>query len=446
VLPVSVPFGAKWKGQDKDRPSPNREWLDTCWDWLQGFETVLVAMDSDDAGRRAAADIIAEVGPRRCRLVELPKDANDKPYKDANDCLLAGVPAAEMRYQVEHGRDFAPEKVIAMADREEEFLTWVFERELEPGIALPFEFPFRIRPGEMTVWTGIEGSGKTTLLDFVLVAAIHQGERGFIASFEVPWQQTLEKVNRQALGELLYDKRIVKRCTPDELANYRGVAREQTRRAYRWLSPNIWFYDHVGIGRWRTLIDDIRWTRRRHGTTQVAIDNFMRLGIAKDDYAQQADAITAFASLAMELGIHIHMVVHQNKTEGKKESGGKRSVSGAFEIIANAHNIVEVIRDKSKGEKVSELYEAQKIGAITSEAEFSSKKRALDLLPDGNFTLHKQRNGDVQDGRKYLWFLWESQQYADKPPGHAEHAPVRFVRQPIKPADLPTDEELGLDK
>jgi twinkle protein len=72
VLPVSVPFGAKWKGQDKNRPSPNRDWLDRCWDWLDNFETVFVQMDSDEAGQRAAADIINEVGPRRCRLVTLP--------------------------------------------------------------------------------------------------------------------------------------------------------------------------------------------------------------------------------------------------------------------------------------------------------------------------------------------------------------------------------------
>jgi twinkle protein len=73
VLPLSVPFGAKWRGSVKGQPSPNREWLDRCWEWLHGFETVFVAMDSDEAGRRAAADIIAEIGPRRCRLVELPE-------------------------------------------------------------------------------------------------------------------------------------------------------------------------------------------------------------------------------------------------------------------------------------------------------------------------------------------------------------------------------------
>jgi twinkle protein len=72
VLPTSVPFGAKWRGQVPGQPSPNREWLDRCWKWLNQFETVYLAMDSDEAGQRAAADIIFEVGPRRCRLIDLP--------------------------------------------------------------------------------------------------------------------------------------------------------------------------------------------------------------------------------------------------------------------------------------------------------------------------------------------------------------------------------------
>jgi twinkle protein len=72
LLPVSVPFGAKWRGQVPGQPSPNREWLDRCWAWLDQFESVFVAMDGDEPGQRAAADIIYEIGPRRCRLVELP--------------------------------------------------------------------------------------------------------------------------------------------------------------------------------------------------------------------------------------------------------------------------------------------------------------------------------------------------------------------------------------
>lgn len=429
ILPVSVPFGAKWKGQEKDRPSPNRDWLDRCWDWMQNFETVFIAMDSDDAGKRAAADLITEIGQRRCRLVQLPEDGTGKTYKDANDCWLAGISAEEMRYSVEHARDFAPENVVPAADFYDDFMAEWFERHLEPGLQLPFGFPWRVRPAELTIWTGIEKSGKTTLLSFVLMALLAQGERAFIASYEIKPVKTLKKYSRQAYGGLIYDKRIVDRATAaggDDLLNYQATAREDATDTFKWLSQNLWMNNVVGIGQWRQLLDDMRWARRRYGITQFIIDNFMRLGIAKDDYAQQADAITAFTALAMDLNIHIHVVVHQNKSEGKKESGGKRSVSGAFEIIANAHNIVEVQRDARKGEEVKELFQEYEVGII-NEAEFKNKKTALDLRPDGKFILHAQRDGEEQNGSKYLWFLWESQQYVDKPSGHADHAPLRFV-------------------
>lgn len=431
VLPLSVPFGAKWKGQDKGRPSPNREWLDNTWDWLQGFETIFICMDSDEAGRRAAADIITEIGPRRCRLVTLPSDPQGKPYKDANECRKNEVKAKAMKAALDVAQDFAPEKVVAATEYENQFLSEWFDQELEPGLELPWDFGFRIRPAELTIWTGIEKSGKTTALGFALIGLMAQGERALVASFEIKVAKTLKKMSRQVYGGLLYSKKLVDKFTAAgeaALENYRQEARASAVQTFRWMAPKLWVYDHVGIGRWEQLIDDIRWARRRHGITQFVIDNFMRLGITKDDYPQQAEAITAFAALAMELNIHIHMVVHQNKSEGHKNAGGKRTVSGAFEIIANAHNIVEVQRDEKKGEQVSELYEKKKIGTIDEKA-FLEEKRALDLKPDGKIILHAQRDGETQNGSKYLWFLWESQQYADKPVGHPDHAPIRFSKQ-----------------
>jgi twinkle protein len=454
ILPVSVPFGAKWKaapqsggGIQASRPSPNREWLDRCWKWLQGFETVFVAMDSDEAGKKAAADIIAEIGPRRCRLVELPKDGHDKPYKDANDCLAAGVQREEMKYAIEQAMDFAPTKVVSAADFEKQFMEEWFEKHLETGLQVPWGFPqFKIRHGEMTLWTGIEKSGKTTVLGFLIMALLFQGERALVASYEIKPSKTLKKLSRQAFGDLIYDRDFLERCkTPDEKANYDASARTDARDTLQWLAKSLWLYNHTGIGNWRELGDDIRFARRRFGIRQFVIDNFMRLGITKDDYAQQADAITFFASLAMDLDVHIHVVIHQNKSEGKKGgASGKRTVSGAFEIIANAHNIVEVQRDEVKGEQMSELFEELKIEKI-SKTEFNERKGQLDLKPDGKFILHAQRDGEHQNGSKYLWFLWRCQQYVDVPPCSRDHAPLRFVRLAKEEAEKAAKKELPLE-
>lgn len=373
-------------------------------------------------------------------------------FKDANDCLIAGVLPEAMQACVAGARDFAPDKVKNAGEFEAELIDEWLNKHLDTGLLLPWEFPdFSIRPAELTIWTGIEKSGKTTLLGFGLMALMAQGERAMVCSLETKARKTLKKFSRQASGGILYDRKIVEQCQTDEERNfYRASATEEIKETSRWLAKNLWLYDHTGIAQWRTLIDDIRWARRRHGITQFVIDNFMRLGFVKDDYTQQAECITALSALAMELEVHIHLVVHQNKSEGHKgQAGGKRSISGAFEIIANAHNIVEVQRDVNKGEKVSEVFQDHKIGRINDQ-EKTERLNTLNGVPDGKFILHAQREGEQQNASKYLWFLWEPQQYVSHPKGHSDHAPLEFVnlaKEAIRKAsdcELPTSEEMRL--
>lgn len=378
-------------------------------------------------------------------------------YKDANECLMAGVDRVAMHAALHEAKDFAPEKVVSAAALEGDFMKWVFDRKEDQGIEMPFDFPqVKFRRKEMILWMGVKGSGKSTLLGFLTVAAMAQGERALVGSFEEPWEKTNDKLCRQAFGGLYFDKRTLKKCTTEEeRTNFMENARQVTLDTHRWLSKNLWYYQHVGIVHWRQLMDDMRWARRRLGITFFVVDNFMRLGISKDDYSQQADCAIAFAGLAMELDATIVLVIHQDKDSGKsknrnKISGNASSASGAHEIGDNAATIIEVQRDDVKGKQMSELFEERKVAEQIgnfNQGEFTAKKAALDLKPDGKFLLHNQRNGDLQDGSKHLWFLWESQQYCDCPAGGKDHAPIRFVaNQHLLPktAELPTNEEMDL--
>jgi twinkle protein len=361
---------------------------------------------------------------------------------------MAGVTVEVLHACITNARDFAPEKVRRASDYHDEFMAEWFEEVLEPGLELPFGFPWKIRPAETTVWTGIEKSGKSTMLSFILMALMAQGERALIGSFEVRPRKTLKKFSRQALGRLVYNHKTVAQFSTDQArAEYEAKARQDAEATLDWLDHGIWIYDHVGIASWREVLEDMRWARRRFGITQFVLDNFMRLGIVKDDYAQQADAMACICGFAQDTDTHVHVVVHQNKSEGHKGDRGKRSVAGAFEIIANAHNIVEVTRDEVKGKKMSELFQKLENQQIEQE-EFAKEKTRLDTMPDGCFILHAQRDGELQNGSKYLWFLWESQQYSDRPPTDSRHRPWQFVETAaeiaarVRANELPTNEEI----
>lgn len=427
ILPVSVPFGAKWRGQHPDQPSPNRDWLDRCWDWLSEFESVIIAMDADEPGEKAAEDIINEIGPGRCRYVTLP-------VKDANEAAMSGDPGWSERLleAVDNAREFAPEKIRNAPHYRDALHKLWFDSEEEQGFKLPLEVPFRLRRGECSIWTGHTGSGKTTCLQFCMVGMMSQGERVMIASMETKGVRTIDKMIRQVWGKKIYSrsqelKFKEKGATAEQLENLRAACIEDGDEVLRWLDGRLWLYDHTGIVHWQKLIEAFRWARRRLGINHFVVDNFMRIGILKDDYAQQAEASNQFAQLATELDCHIHLVVHKSKGDKRGGHGTTRDAGGAKEISGNAHNYVEIERDEKKGHDVSlvwQEYGAQQIG----EAEFKSKLAGLEKVPDGKFILRKQREGEIQDFSKYLYFLYPGQQYSDYEPGHDKHRPRNFIR------------------
>lgn len=438
---VSVPFGAKSRGKprvdgagQKHLPvSPNREWIDNDYEWLMRFETIYICFDSDGPGRQAALDVIREIGERLCRLVTLPlKDPNDvegERYKDANECLQNKITHEEMAQALKESREFAPEKIRNAADFKNEFYEDWFEGTGEKGLFIPIEVPFRVRRGEATIWTGFGGHGKSKFLNYVLAGLMSQGERACVASMEVRTRQTLHDLSRQVFGGRIWDHREQPKNAARTVNDEKRDARENAARVLEYLSQRLWLYHHVGIVPWRALLEDFKFVRRRYGVTQFVIDSLMRVGIMEDDYVQQAEFVTAVASFADEYDCSVHLVAHRKKDEKGERSGSggdKSVVSGSAKITDNAHNVVEVWRNVDKGQKVSQLYEENRVGICTGQL-FEERLKGLQGQPDGKFILRKQRNGEVQEASKMVWFIWESYQYTDKPPDHPKHQSYQFM-------------------
>jgi energy-coupling factor transporter ATP-binding protein EcfA2 len=333
-------------------------------------------------------------------------------------------------------------------DFEEGFFNQFFglTSEGEPGWRLPIEFKLKIRPGETTLVTGDDGSGKSTVLDFF---ALHlagtagtddkmirgqndlktgtgetgeilqketketKGEKGnggvkvCIASFEMPPAVTLWMLCSQLIGR----KRV-----EDCLAH-----RQEVAAAFAWLNARVVFYDFLGIGDWRDVLDAFRFAAREMGCRVFVLDSVMRIGIADDDYATQGLAAAAFAQFAKEPGegvlpAHLFFVIHENKGS----AGGKAKIRGSKLWSANADNVLRVERNMKKGERIAEvdndLRVAREMGASSEDVkELEEDLRKASQSWDTHLVLQKQRYpGSQQNGSRHVWFDGNSFQFRQR--------------------------------
>jgi energy-coupling factor transporter ATP-binding protein EcfA2 len=102
------------------------------------------------------------------------------------------------------------------------FNLWFRIKTDEYGMELPFPFPFRIRPGEMTLFSGDNGSGKSSFLCQAAITLALQGAKPCIASMEVAGEVTAWIMSRQLLGRGHLDDTPANLKLLDELLRGKG--------------------------------------------------------------------------------------------------------------------------------------------------------------------------------------------------------------------------------
>ena len=284
-------------------------------------------------------------------------------------------------------------------------------RTTDPGLPLPIDFRFKIRPQEATLVTGDDGSGKSTLLSFFMLHLMAEGMKTLIASFEVAPPVTLWILASQLLG---------RRHLPDSTAGL-----ETLTQALAWINTRLYCYNFQGIADWREVLDTFRYAATHVGVKLFILDSVMRIGIGDDDYAMQGFASAAFAQFALEHDAHLFLVIHENKGKGD----GKAKIRGSKLWSANVHNIVRVERNAKKGEKLDDLtHEIGKLrahlatepGADRDGAEAEIRKLEAQRGEwatewDTHVVLQKQRfPGTQQNASKFFHFSPDNFQFREK--------------------------------
>lgn len=307
-----------------------------------------------------------------------------------------------------------PERLKAPWDFAEKYLEEMFRSPgEEPGMALPINFAHRIRMGETTLVTGDNGCGKSTLLTYFYLHLAREMEsedqraeevtdkvteqvrtkrKVCIASFEMGGATTLWYLAAQLLG---------RRRLPES-----REGRFKAMQALQWLNERFLIWDFLGIGDWREVLDGFRYARDRMGARIFGLDSIMRVGIAEDDYAQQAFAAAAFANFCQEEPqCHLFHVAHDNKSGAT----GKERVSGSKKWSDNAWNIWAVERNMKKGTKLGELeHDLERAKRDGDKDEIRSLEKDWEHWRkewDTHVVLQKQRMGGTQQNASKFFFF-----------------------------------------
>lgn len=359
----------------------NFQWLECDWDRLGRFSEILVAFDADEAGEKGAKEAVRRLGAERCKRLIFPAS------KDANEYLKAGACGEDFWHAVKDARPQDPEelcKASEFIDRVKAMFYPAHGEERDPALRLDKDLDwFEFRPGELSVWTGINGHGKSLMLGQVMLGLMQQGERFCVFSGEMTPERQIKRLVKQATG--------LDHPTLDYIGAV-GV----------WIQDRCWLFNQIGSAKLDRLLEVFAYANKRYGIRHFIIDSLMMLDIPEDGpgaISAQKAAVQKLCDFAKRNGCHIHLVAHPRKGADEKAPPGKLDVAGSSKITDGADNVFSV---------------------------WSARKDASEPItdePDAKLVLQKQRNGDVQHFTLYLWFVKGADQYST----NARRRPIQYV-------------------
>lgn len=383
---LSVPFGGGGGAK--------QQWIEHEFERLERFDTIYLALDNDQPGQQATAEIVERLGAHRCMVVAIPA-----PHKDINDLLRDGWTQAQLRALFEQAQTEDPSELRSAAIYADDVVREFYPTNgSEPGFSTPWaklHGRLSFRPGEVSILAGANGSGKSELAGHVLLAAIAQGERACVASLEFKAVKWLKRLTRQAAAN--------REPTPEHI-----------HAVHRWYGGKLWAFDVTGTAKTSRILEVFAYAARRYGIRVFVIDNLAKCGLGEDDYNGQKHFVDALTDFAKTHDAHVLLVHHTRKGESEDKPQTKWDIKGSGGITDMADTVLVLWRNKPKEEALRQAEVRRQ----------TPDRETLEKI-DAALQCHKQRNGEEEPAAG-LWFDRASHQFIER----QGDAPRIYVAQP----------------
>ncbi len=376
---VSVPDGAPKLVKDQTPDPEEDKKFSYVWNCREAFENVtkiILAVDGDGPGEALAEELARRYGKVRCWRVTWPS-AGDVACKDANEVLVDH--GLEVLREVIEGAQPYPIKSLYDAGVYESDVLRLYRGETAKSYSTGWpavDELYRVRPGELTVVTGVPNSGKSQWVDALSVNLMTaSGWRVAYCSFENPPAQHLAK-----LAELYL------RAPFWEGPHFTRMSEAELRSAVAWLRERAYLIraeDESPTIDW--VLETAAAAVMRHGIKGLVIDPFNELESQRPPHQTETEYVSGLLSkvkrFAQSHGVHVWFVAHPAKMYRGQD--GKLPIPSLYDIAGSAHWVnkadvgIVVARDWDTGVvtvhvKKVRFKEIGTVGAVTLDYEKSS--------------------------------------------------------------------------
>lgn len=360
---VSVPDGAPPAGSKSSEGK--FEYLTTCDGALNRLSKIIVAVDNDPPGQTLEAELARRLGPERCWRVTWPDGC-----KDANDVLLLHG-AKTLRECIESARPLPIEGVLTVADLAGDVMGLYLEG-LPGGVSTGWpsvDGHYTVRPGELTIVTGIPSHGKSQFLDALTVnlARAHGWSVGICSPENLPVSRHVAKLIEQYSG------------FPFREGPSKRVPQEEVVTALNWLHTHFVFIAPEESLTIPGLMDTAKRLVARHGIRGLIIDPWNEFEHTRPSGQTETEsichALTQIRRFARNHGVHVWVVAHPQKLYRRDD--GSYPVPTPYDISGSAHwrnkadNCLTLWRDENEPDQPVKLYiqkirfrEVGKVGVV----------------------------------------------------------------------------------
>jgi twinkle protein len=280
----------------------------THYEYLNSFETIVLCLDSDEAGQKATKQI-AELFGSKCKIFKPMQD-----YKDACDWLSESKEAqwVDRWWRAE---SYVPDGIVSGAT------LWdlVSEPMAPADCSYPWtglnELTYGIRFGELVTVTAGSGLGKSQTLREIVWHLLQNTQDNIGLMF------LEESVKKTALSMM-----SLAANTPLHLPDA-DVSEEQRRDAFNKTlgTERLYLFDHFGSTSVENIINRVRYMAKGMGCKYVFVDHISIIVSAQDngDERKAIDEImTKLRMLVQETNIALVVVSHLKRPSDKGHEEG----------------------------------------------------------------------------------------------------------------------------